>query len=271
MSKDDIIDFVEDHRGLVIAVVIIAILFCICLGIRHHNLSKKQEEPTDIADIVEPVEEVQEEVITEEPPKETYVSNVGLQEEETEEEVLDEEVSEALRKPEVTKLDVYCNVTGHTVVPTTNMDGSSCKNYQNGVSITDFDTYFGSALTADNLATDSYILIGTEQIKEGDLKSTGWLRTHLGSIDPNTAVYFTNLHVIGSLSDERVVLLCSYDWYSAYGLKDTLVVLEDISGTLKNSDFIDGDVVSTIVWAKNIKVKHVNGQDVIQIEYATEK
>lgn len=271
---DNILDFYEDHRKLCITVGVIVVVLAICLGIRHHNLSKKNanEPSTDIADLVE-VTEASEEVVevneTEE-EKSTYVSNIGLQytEEETEEtESID---PESLKYKEEKVLDVFCDVIGHTVVPTKNMDGSSCRGYLNKISITDFDTFFGTHLTHEDLMSDNYILVGTESDKDGDLKSTGWLQANLGSIDDGTPVYFTNLHVIGSLSDERVVLLCSYDWYSAFGLKDTLVLFEDISGSLNTKDYIDGDVISTIVWAKNIKVEKVNGQNVVHIEYALE-
>ena len=270
MDKDDIIDFFEDHRGLVITVAILLVLFIICLGIRHHNLSKKaQNEPTDIADMVQVTEEQgQPQVVEKDTEKESFTSNVGLQDSDEEEET-EEESTEVLKKPENSIVDIYCTVTGHTGVPSKNLDGSSCKGYLSQVSISDFDTYFGSELTDENLSSTSYILVGTEQIKDGDLQSTGWLRANLSNLDDNTVVYFTNLHVIGSLSDERVVLLCSYDWYSAYGLKDTLVVFEDISGTLSTSDYSDGDIISTVAWVKNIKSYVVNGQNIIHVEFAT--
>ena len=124
-----------------------------------------------------------------------------------------------------------------------------------------------------NFKATKKILIGVDQdyydFEKGDLQSVGWLISNIDSIEDNTAVKFTNLHVIGSLSDDHVALLCCYDWYSAFGIKDTLVVLEDISGTLKTSDFKEGDIFSATVYGHNIKVEKVNGQNVVCAEFAT--
>lgn len=268
---DNILDFIEDNKGKSIAIGSIIVIFLLCLVIRSCNMARAEKASQDIADMVEvtTVEEVESTVVEEE-TKETFKSNVGFIEEEYEEEttVVD---PESLKKQEVEKLEIYCKKTGHTVVPIKNVDGSSCKNYQKGITTESFDSFFGSQLTTEEVTgTKEYILVGTEQIMFGDLQSTGWLIKNLDSIDGSTPIYFTNLHAIGHLSNEHVYMLCSYDWYSAFGLKDTLVVLEDISGTLDLDDFIDGDVISTVVLARNIQIEVVNGQTVVHIEYATE-
>lgn len=269
---DNILDFIEDNKKLVITVGVVLAILVVCLVIRHNNLSKKENvsEPTDIADLVE-VPESTEEVLeivesTEEPTFDSYVG-IWYEEEEEETESID---PDSLKYQELKTLDVYCNVIGHTVVPKKNMDGSSCKAFQKKTSVHDFEMFFGSDLTIDDVTANDYVLVGTESDKDGDLQSTGWLQANLSNIDGGTPIYFTNLHVIGSLSEERVVLLCSYDWYSAFGLKDTLVLFEDISGTLSTEDYIDGDVISTVVWAKNIRMTNVEGQNIVHVEYAVE-
>lgn len=267
-NMDDIIDFIEDHKGLCITIAIVVILLIIGLCIRSHNLKNVAKLNEDIADTVEVTEiETEEEEPTTEAPK--FVSDVGLREEEETEEETEPVDPDSLMYKEEESLGVFCKVIGHTVVPITNVDGSSCKKYLNSISVSDFDMYFGSPLTEEDMKASSYILIGTESDKNGDLQSTGWLIANLKDLDGNIPLYFSNLHIIGSLSNERTVLLCSYDWYSAFGLKDTLVLLEDISGTLNRSDYIDGDIISTVIWAKNIKIENVKGQNVVHIEYAT--
>ena len=115
------------------------------------------------------------------------------------------------------------------------------------------------------------VVIGVDQnpkdVEKYDLQSVGWLKDNLKSLDKNTAVKFTNLHIIGSLSNTHVALLCSYDWYSVFGLRDTLVVFEDISGQLNVKDFKEGDIFSATVFAHNIKRVDVNGQSVICVQY----
>ena len=106
--------------------------------------------------------------------------------------------------------------------------------------------------------------------ERGDLQSVGWLIQNLSSLSEETAIKFTNLHVIGSLSATHTAVLCSYDWYSVFGLKDTLVMFEDISGTLDASAFTDGAVFSATVFAHNVKVvENVNGQRVVCVQYST--
>ena len=153
-----------------------------------------------------------------------------------------------------------------------NVDGSSYKDYQNRVKLADFGTMWGNSLTEDDFYCEKRILVGVSQnpndFQRGDLQSVGWLIEHFAEIQPSDCIRFTNLHVIGSLSNDHVALLCSYDWYSAFGIKDTLVVFEDISGTLKTSDFKDGDIFSASVYGHNLKVVKVGGFNVVCAEYA---
>ena len=153
------------------------------------------------------------------------------------------------------------------------MDGSSCKAYQKSVSLNDFGSHWGTSLTEDDFKGGDFYMVGVEQNPDdtlrGDLQSTGWLIDNLDKMNDNDAIKFTNLHVIGDLSQSHVALLCSYDWYSAFGLKDTVVVFEDISNTLNVKDFKDGDIFSATVFRHNIKVvPNVHGQRVIVVQYA---
>ena len=90
---------------------------------------------------------------------------------------------------------------------------------------------------------------------------------NIDSISSNTAIKFTNLHIIQNISDDGVALFCSYDWYSAFGLKDTMVLFVDESGTLKSSDFSNGDIFSATIYAHNVKVEKVNGYNVLVVKY----
>lgn len=167
--------------------------------------------------------------------------------------------------------DVDVCIFDHTTVPIRNVDGSSCKNYLDAVSLSDFDSYWGSELTEKDFKSKKKVLVGVDQnpkdTEKYDLQSVGWLKDNLDDLKGNTAIKFTNLHIIGNLSDSHVALLCSYDWYSVFGLKDTLVVFEDISGKLDVKDFKEGDIFSATAFAHNIKQMDVNGQSVICVQY----
>ena len=183
------------------------------------------------------------------------------------------------KKKKVQKDPTYATnviVFDHTVVPERNVDGSSCKAYLNSVTLNSFGTYWGTDLTAKDFKGGKLTLVGVEQnpddkVKGYDLQSTGWLIHHLGEMKASDAIKFTNLHVIGHMSASHVAMLCSYDWYSAFGLQDTLVVFEDISGTLKISDFNDGDIFSAMTYAHNVRIMNVNGFNVVVIQYNTFK
>ena len=172
------------------------------------------------------------------------------------------------------KYETSVKIFDHTVVPKRNVDGSSCKAYLDSVTLNNFGTYWGTSLTKNDFRGGRFYMVGVEQnsedyIKAVDLQSTGWLVNNLSKMKASDAIKFTNLHVIGQMSASHVALLCSYDWYSVFGLKDTLVVFEDISKTLKTSDFKDGDIFSATVYAHNIKVMHVNGFNVVVLQYNT--
>lgn len=190
-------------------------------------------------------------------------------------EVTTEEVTEATTeevKPYSEYYETGVKIFDHTDVPAYNMDGSTCSGYYNAVSLSDFGSMWGTSITDKDKYTSKRYLVGVSQnpddTEKGDLQSTGWLIDHLDGMEKDTAIKFTNLHTIGSLSTSHVALLCSYDWYSAFGLTDTLVLFEDVSGTLNNSDFKAGDIFSCTVWVHNIKVVTVNGKRVVCIEYA---
>jgi len=285
--RDSILDFIEDHRILVIVGIVVVILVGILFGIRTVN-GKKKAERESLAAVAasEEASRAEEESIaaslaqdqTEEvKPTSEYIASLGLGKGNKEDERV-EVTTEAETEPETTaperkaKYPPTVDIFDWTAVPKKNMDGSSCKAYQSKVKLADFGTFWGTALTEDDFNCEKRILVGVDQnpddFQKGDLQSEGWLIQHMGEIADNDCVRFTNLHVIGSLSDDHVALLCSYDWYSAFGLKDTLVVFEDISGTLKTSDFKDGDVFSASVYGHNLKVEKVGGYNVVCAQYA---
>ena len=235
---------------------------------QQNGIENNVEGVTETTEVVEaPVEE--------ESGKEqsSYQASLGVDNgntSKTQIKIEEEKKKEEFIPPEpIIPLDV--NVFDHTKVPKTNMDGSSCKTYYNAVKLSDFGSYWGEPLTNDDILSEKKIYVGVKQnpnnTEVADLQSTGWLIENFSTITDSTAIKFTNLHVIGSLSSSHVALLCSYDWYSVYGMTDTLVVFEDISGTLNPGDFDDGDVFEATVFKHNIKIEKVNGKRVVVVQY----
>lgn len=278
-------DFFEDHKKLCIVLAVVLVLIIVMFSIRSHNLKKKvnteaDNSVTQSTQVAQSSQIKQDEEVKKE-PENTYKNSLGLDANKDKDERIQYEV-ETETEPEPTEpvqtdptYTPVVTIYDHTVVPQKNMDGSSCKAYQSSVKLADFGTFWGSSLTDDDFKAGEFYMVGVTQNKDdtinGDLQSTGWLIDNLDSLADNDCIKFTNLHVIGSLSDTHTALLCSYDWYSAFGLKDTLVVFEDISNTLSPSDFEDGDIFSALVFRHNVKVETVKGQRVIVVQYATFK
>lgn len=181
-------------------------------------------------------------------------------------------IREAIRNQEPTFGDKSL-IWASDGVPETMVDGSSCKEYFHQVSLSDFGSKWGSKLTRKDKLTKKLYLVGVDQNPDDtnpgySCESLGWLIDHLDTMPDNACVKFTDLNIIGKLNSRHVAVLCSYDWYSAFGLQDTLVVFEDISGTLRTGSYRAGEIFSAYVYRHNIKVKHVNGQRVVCVQYA---
>lgn len=273
-------NFIKEHKVLagIIGGVVIFLLACfiaaVVRGKRDEDKIKRDDAPNAVL-----AEETQ--APTEAPtpqPTSQYQASLGI-------ENLEDGDGRVTLKPTPTpvptptvkkrtspKYPVMVDIFDHTGVPKVNVDGSSYKTYMKGVSLADFGTYWGSSLTANDFNGHKQYLVGVEQkgmdtpIK-GDLNSVGWLMDNLKKLKKNDAITFVNLHVIGHLSDTHTALLCTYDWYSAYGLQDTMVVFEDISNTLDDSHFKPGDIFSATIYVHNMKVKTVNGQRVVVCQY----
>lgn len=281
-------EFIKSHKGLVIGLgcfLAFVIFIFVAAKIKVENEKKAQAEleaveseiKTQTSELAEAVENVKETESSESEEQSSYQANLGVDNSSSSkteikvEEESTENAEEFIPPEPIISLDV--NVFDHTEVPRKNMDGSSCKTYYNAVKLADFGTYWGSNLTNNDILSSTKILVGVEQNPDnkeiGDLQSTGWLMENFDTITDSTAIKFTNLHVIGSLSSSHVALLCSYDWYSAFGMTDTLVVFEDISGTLNPSSFLEGDVFEATVFKHNMKIEKVNGKRVLVVEYNT--
>lgn len=277
---DNIIDFWEDHKKLVIGLGVVLVLVIGLLVVRSSNLKKKaaQEEADRLAAMQAEQNRLNQDQVEEEEPKDEYQNLLGLDADKwSDERVEVKEPEDEEPPPPVVKrtprYPVEVNVFDNTAVPKVNMDGSRCKDYYDKVSLADFGTYWGSDLTEEDFIGNTRYYVGVAEENYNplnDLESVGWLITNLSTLQPNDVIQFTNLHVIGSLSKTHVALLCSYDWYSAFGLDDTLVVFEDISKTLNVDDFKDGDIFSATVFVHNIKVvDNVAGKRVLVCEYQT--
>lgn len=265
--KDNILDWIEDHRKLLVVLLVLIVIILIMLAIRHHNLSNKANENEQLLETPNVTQQQE----TETTPKPNYQSSLNNRTDKKNDSSVELSTEEETVREFKPNFDVKCNVFGHTSVPNKNMDGSSCKSYLSSVKLENFGTFWGTALDINDVKSTSRYLVGVDQdnIEEeiADLKSVGWLISNIDSLGQHDAIKFTNLHVIGSLSDTHVAVLCSYDWYSAFGLKDTLVVFEDISGTLDASSFDDGAIFSATAFMHNIKVVKVNGQNVVCVQY----
>lgn len=225
--------------------------------------------PTPVTSLVEPK-------VTKPAPQSEYQASLGLAAEQNKDSRVELISPTPTPTPEPVQTEptypVGVNIFGWTAVPDKNLDGSSCKEYLSGVSLVDAGTFWGTHLTEDDFFGGGKYLVGVEQNPDdeerGNLQSVGWLANNLGKMKAEDAVKFTNLHVIGHLSDEHLALLCSYDWYSVHGLDDTLVIFEDISGTLRTEDFKEGDIFSATVFVHNVKVEdNLNGKRVVVVEY----
>ena len=277
--RDKMLDFIEAHRKftLVSLVVIIVIAFVFMLK-ACGGVSVTDVVPTPTI-VVDPNSSLIQDVEVTKAPVSQYQSSLVPDKDDDGRVVVLDPTKTPTPTPTPQLEPTYTTqvtIFDWTSVPKRNMDGSSCKKYQEGVKLADFGTQWGTELTEDDFYGGDLYLIGVEQNPEdtikGNLQSVGWLIRNKDIFQEHDAIKFTNLHVIGSLSETHVALLCSYDWYSAHGLKETLVVFEDISGTLKNEDFKDGDIFSATIYAHNFKVvEDVNGQTVVVVQYNTFK
>lgn len=297
-------DWILDHKVLVIILGVVLVLVCVGFGIRAKNTAEKER--------IEAEQRAKENATPEPTPfkntttysskkdgnggetsSDRYNSQLSLeaqeakrkeeQEKAREEEYEKRKAKEAEEK-RVREAKKYMKPTyGNEVlcwdtdgVPDKMVDGSSCKVFLRGVSLSDFGSKWGKTLTMNDKFSTKFVMVGVDQnpkdyVKARDCQSLGWLISNFSNLDKNTAIKFTDLNTIGSLSKDHVAVLCSYDWYSAFGMDDTLVVFEDISGTLKRKDFTEGTIFSAMVYKHNIRIKHVNGQNVVCIQYAKGK
>ena len=272
--RDKVLDFIEGHRVLVLGSIVAWVVVCLMLVVRGVNMGRRGVESGEPVTTVSGSlwESEAEETVT----QSRYQASLGLEADKESERV---QVTEAHTTEEETTsvqteptYDVDVKVFDWTAVPERSVNGDSWKKYLGGISLSDVGTFWGTDLTWDDFVGGAKYLVGVEQDadaeEKGDLKSVGWLIKNVDSLAGNDAIKFTNLHVIGSLSDTHVALLCSYDWYSAFGLEDTLVIFEDISGTLDVGMFREGDIFSSTVFVHNIKVERgINGQNVVVVEY----
>ncbi len=288
---DKILDLWEDHKKwclIGIGVVVLIIVLLVIKGVNNARGAKEMEEQAIARAEQEALEEQQrleeEEAarLAEEEAKKKNYTETGYADSlsyrakndgrVTYEEGDDENQEVAEVEVPKSSYNIEVHIFDRTDVPVTNVDGSHCSDYLEKVSLADFGTMWGSDLTEDDFNSTTKCLVGVEQDRKnyehGDLMSVGWVYDNFDNMPDNEAIKFTNLHVIGSLSSTHTAVLCSYDWYSVFGLKDTLVVFEDMSGTLDPADFKDGVVFYATVFKHNCKVmENVNGQRVLVVEY----
>lgn len=270
-------NFLSEHKKLCITLGVVIILVIIMFAIRSHNLSKrnqlKKEQSTVLEEESESSEETTEPESTEETTK--YDSDLGLGNDETGRYVeipTEAPTTEAPREDTKYKsFDLTVRNYDRDSVPDKLIDGSSCKNYLRNVSLSDFGGNFGTPLTEEDKNSRDRILVGVNQnpddkIKD-DLQSVGWLMNNMNNLSDTTCIKFTDLHVVGSLSTSHVALLCMYNWYSVFGMKDCFVLFEDMSGTLDLSNFSEGSIISFGAYRHNLKLMNVNGQRVVVVQY----
>lgn len=285
-------DFIKKHKVLFIVIGVVLAIFIVMCCIRAVNLSKKANEPAP-----EVPQTVPETPIEEEEEQETeqsdYQSSLSIKakEEESKKEEAEKRLAEKRAEEERKKQEEEAKKAAEAAEPTYGddvkiwssdgvpeimEDGRSIKQYLAEVSLADFGSKWGSALNNEDKLTEDFYMVGVDQnpddyVKGVQNQSFGWLIDNLNGLPKNGAIKFTDLNVVGSLASDHVALLCCYNWYSVWGLKETMMVFEDISGTLKPADFKPGDIFSAIAYIHNIKVEKVNGQTVICVQYNTFK
>lgn len=289
--RDKLLDFIEGHRVLSFIILGVVLLFVVMLIVRTINMSNKDNNTVSVGE----EQTTQYESVSDETTKKqsSYQSGLSIkaQEEskkqaeieqklkEKQEEESRIKAEEARRQEELSKEPTYGDkilVWGHDTVRDVLDDGSSPKKYFDSIKLSDFGSKWGSDLSIEDKFTEDIVMVGVNQNENDVLKgvqnqSFGWLIDNLDNLSKNCAVKFTDLNIIGSLSNDHVALLCCYNWYSVWGLKETLLVFEDISNTLNISDFNSGDIFSAFIYVHNIKVEKVNGQTVICVQYNTFK
>lgn len=284
--RDKILDFIEDHRILVIIGIVLVIIIGILFGIRSSNIKKK--EAAEVERLLQEqlaaqeAENAIEEVTTVVQPVGDYEASLGLAVDKSKDErvqVKPEEEVEVIEddKPEQTEPNYNTDVVvfGYQEIPTSGLNANLFQNYLSKVSLSNFSSKFGSSLTESDFFSPQRILVGYEKDRAendtdmGDLHSVGWITNNIDKLGESDAIKFVDLHVVGHLSTDHVALLCTYELYAANHLEDMLVVFEDISGTLSIDNFKSGDIFSATVFKHNMKVENVNGETVLVVQYNT--
>lgn len=290
-------DFIKEHKKLLITLGVLFVVIVCAFTIRTINLNKKAEQKAQEEQQKQAQEQqVQTEQMEEQSDEEDeevseYQSSLSIKAKEEQSKTeearkrLEEKKAEKERKEQEEKAKKAAEIAeptygsevkiwekGKDTVPERMDDGSSIKNYYSSISLSDFGSMWGSKLTQEDKLTENFYMVGVDQnpddyVKGVQLQSFGWLIENLNSLPKNSAIKFADLHVVGSLADDHMAILACYNWYSVWGMKETLMVFEDMSGTLNPADFQPGDVFSAMIYAHNIKIEKVNGQTVICVQY----
>lgn len=290
-------DFIKEHKKLLITLGVLFVVIVCAFTIRTINLNKKaeqkaqEEQQKQAQEQQAQTEQVEEQSDEEDEEVSEYQSSLSIKAKEEQSKTeearkrLEEKKAEKERKEQEEKAKRAAEIAeptygsevkiwekGKDTVPERMDDGSSIKNYYSSISLSDFGSMWGSKLTQEDKLTENFYMVGVDQnpddyAKGVQLQSFGWLIENLNSLPKNSAIKFADLHVVGSLADDHMAILACYNWYSVWGMKETLMVFEDMSGTLNPSDFQPGDVFSAMIYAHNIKIEKVNGQTVICVQY----
>lgn len=279
------------HKKLYIALVVVVSLVIVAFIIRGINKSRDSDsnnvQDTQLSQQVEGTDE-------DEPTENTqseYQSSLSLKAKEEQKErdeaqrrlnekrdadkkAEDKRKAEEYAKSAKAKYGDSVKVWSSDGVPSKMEDGKSIKDFYKSMRLSDVGSNWGSALTDKDKLTDSFYMVGVDQnpddyVSGVDMQSFGWLIENIGGLPSDTAIKFTDLNIVGSLSDDHVAVLACYDWYSIWGMKDTLLVFEDISGTLNPKDFTEGKIFSAIAYAHNIKVVQYGGYNIVCVQYNT--
>lgn len=290
-------DFIKEHKKLLITLGVLFVVIVCAFTIRTINLNKKaeqkaqEEQQKQAQEQQAQTEQVEEQSDEEDEEVSEYQSSLSIKAKEEQSKTeearkrLEEKKAEKERKEQEEKAKKAAEIAeptygsevkiwekGKDTVPERMDDGSSIKNYYSSISLSDFGSMWGSKLTQEDKLTENFYMVGVDQnpddyVKGVQLQSFGWLIENLNSLPKNSAIKFADLHVVGSLADDHMAILACYNWYSVWGMKETLMVFEDMSGTLNPADFQPGDVFSALIYAHNIKIEKVNGQTVICVQY----
>lgn len=282
-------DFISKHKILVVIAVVILLFILILVAARQKNMAKKTAEQNSSVATTSVAQNSYTQLVEDEVNTQSeYERQLGLGANRSDgrvtitDEVKNKQEEERRKQEEEAKrrteplYDVYSRTYDSQPIygPSSRVDNDAFRTYCSHINLGVTGSFWGDKLTEADWEPSQKIMVGVTQnpanTEGGDLQSVGWLMNNLGNLASNTCIKFADLHVVQNISnDNHVAVISIYSPYSAYNYKDIIVVFEDISGTLNQANFKEGDIFEALVFAHNIKVQNLDDTRILKVEYAT--